>query len=1260
MASKIVAIIAVVCAYLIIAMPLGLAQSIGVNLYLPDETTKLPITVSIPTPGDLVTKTVNFLPDPTGTLQNVLVKYDIKTKDHPIKKGFVWLCKDLEPSDCLTQKKEPIAMQEFLNKERVWSDVGQVTGTYPQKGNVLILINLDVTNQGGASQSVWVGMWDEITTLGANPNQFSVKTNRVAPENIDVVLEKAEYSNLTAEFIKSFYMIPKNWVKKVSIQKVENEVVNIISGTQLDNLDSPQQFGDPHKRSAVNSIQSVNLKKQYNIEFPIASLPDKNIVASAITLFNNPKALCGEDTDKDGNPCDTNLGESEDNCPRDCGCASKGSNYTASFSQSESKDPGVCVNADEIKLTSYNLDTNLVSCEVSHDEEFTARIINAPSDLTIEEWWYNLNNKTQRSISCNKRVGSEYTCQLTIDPLDNCVGPSESFNGIHTVSNNKLFANVKYSQNSFSKELSTNLPDIHIQQKSISVDQIRETIQRDFRKINADLDHGFKQAKKFMDLCIKGLTYSMYAGLGAAAIVGFAALAEGVSAIKSWWKGPPPVPQFGAGSVLTDDQVNQWGLVKGGTTTVKDGRIIALDNNGVVKYAGSATSSAGKKITNVGTVPSAAPPSAPPSAAPPSVATSSTGTPIITKTEKANKISFADLLSFETGDQIAPLIINQIAQGAQNKALQFSQAFSSVSSSLSGVALQFCNAGSQILDIYSRMAQIQALQVKFNLCLMSFDNLMGNGACDGQKGNAASALSAANACMNQLQGCMGDLKQVQGAVQGLKTAVAADAQTATEQLPSSKAVSFWMDEVGPPRGSKDKPARVGDTCEGRQIKFGYQTSALCTDGRVTKTLKSYSVKVKVVDTQSNNIVSSVDTILRYVADYTSTQPGAAGIARNQTIIYAKKIQNSATQIKLNSNDQGIINEADNILGEIGSIANTQFKDADRLDENDVTNAANNVKLAAGTNIRSLIPGLTKNADITGSVIGNWGLAQGVSATTVFSEGGGMYSFEFTCGEQTNPATLDIRYEADCGNLQNKGLPKTGSLVQPVKPASPTPAVTGTGTATPTSTRSPSASPSGTRANVSLELYNSNLQETGHDSELVPHEYDTDGMVYAEANISSANKTTCKFEFETTKTLEEDSRTSGGGLSIVSVKYNYTTEGEKLVTVTCKDKSSGTLIGASHDTIIFDKTQPVVNNPVIQPVSGNNLSITAGYTRIETGSGIKKCQAKWMTTQANWEDLKKSNNANHTYSAAGTYDIEIQCIDNAGNIGSKSRIVTVPV
>jgi len=1093
---QILAIIAVLCAYLVVTMPVGMAQSINVNFYTPDGATKLPITATLPTPQDLVTKTVSFLPDPTGTLQNVLVKYDIKQKDHAINRGFVWLCKGLDPTDCITQKKEPISIQEFLNKERVWSDVGEITGTYPQKGNVLVLLNLDVTNQAGSSQSVWVGLWDEITTRGANPNQFSIKTNRIAPDSINIKLEKEQFANLTATFINNFYMIPRNWVKEVQIPKVEGELVNTISGTQLDNLDTPQQFGDPHKRPGTDKIQTATMKKQFNIEFPIAVLASGSVIGSPVTFFNNPKAICGEDTDKDGNVCDTNLGEDQTTCCRDCGCASSGTNFTCSFSQISDKDPGVCVNVNDIKLAISDVDTNLVSCETSHDIDFNARITNPPADLSVEEWWYNLDNKTKRTITCNKKIGQEYGCQISVDPLDQCN------EGVTVVKNNKLFANVKYAQGSVSKELSVDIPDINLNQRAISQDQIREFIQTEFRKINDDLKEGVEQAKKLMKTCVQFLKYSLWIGAGAAFVTAATAIYEGGKAVGLWdWLGKsgvtgglvggaagavvggpvgaaigvagggaigkwfggsgPSSPAFASGTTLTAAQLTKLGVSSGATSFSNGGYNYGLNGNTITSVSNpiaapqinqpltadqlslgfphdGAVMWNGNTYTIVNSVPRSIAPVlpggmgiVPASLAPPVPVAAPGATPLITKTNpfavSGPKLTFADFLSFESSPQIGTIVIGGAAQQAQNLALQFGQAFTGTSSALSSASLNICQAAGQIMDVYSRMATAQSFFVKFQLCLYNFDNLMGNGACDGGKGSSpGSALSASQSCMNLLQGCMTDLKQVTNEIKDFRTSLAAQQDQYTNQLPSSRSVDFWMEEKEPLAGYPEGRGRVPNTCESRVIKFGYTSTAICSSPKITKTLKALSQKVDTVKRESGNVISRADTILRYASDFTSTQPGAADIARNRTIDTAKQIDTSARLMKSSSQEQSIQSLADSIIGLADQIIKTP---ASTLDEFTVKQQALDIR-GNSLDIQGLIPDLVKQVDVTGQIINTWSLPKGIRADTVFTEGSGAYTFDFSCGDKTNSAKWDVKYETNCASLPPvvPGNPVIGSPI----------------------------------------------------------------------------------------------------------------------------------------------------------------------------------------------------------------------------------------
>ncbi len=204
-------------------------------------------------------------------------------------------------------------------------------------------------------------------------------------------------------------------------------------------------------------IQNYDHSRQYivngnSLSFTISFSDGGNSITKTLTTgFSDiivPSYRCGDTT--------CNAEENSDNCCLDCGCPNPDDYCDRVYG---------CVNENNITMV---IDTitpeNLTDCKIPHVLNIKARILNAPSDLVLNYYYYLQNDEIKgwNLLCMESPPGSNmgiFECQLAVPPIDDCSLP------YYTLGNNKLRFSVSFPNGLtqvLTKTLEAEFQDINI------------------------------------------------------------------------------------------------------------------------------------------------------------------------------------------------------------------------------------------------------------------------------------------------------------------------------------------------------------------------------------------------------------------------------------------------------------------------------------------------------------------------------------------------------------------------------------------------------------------------------------------------------------------------------------------------------------------------------------------------------------------------------------------------------------------------------
>ncbi len=576
-------VVAVFCSYLILSLPFS--SALQINLIF----NQVSLDSVIINPQGLVSKELSIEHDTLWSKVNAHLEIRVSQPQYEIKRAYIYFCGGMDPIDCIT--KDPVTFESYVNVSKNWNDIlsGQQY-QYPQTTNILSIVRVDI---GG--KITWTGFWDQIERTATR--EFKIRSFDTS--SLDVYLKSLEDLNLTKSFIENYRMVPAQWVESTSFGMINQIDTQVLYGIGADQTEMPQFRPWKTIGKTVGEIG-----KEYELIFPGTS----SLTANPVTINSNPPYVCGNSV------CETGSGESQENCCVDCtepetrACTGDLEGYTC---YTDADNPygycgskcgengcelgedagtccldcscdtgflcdvsswlpsGSCINSSAINLILDSAKTTYKSCEIPHDVELSAHVMNAPSDLRVQQWYYVLNiNETGTSISSqrievvegpNVSAPHMYNLKIHLDPLPECV------RGTHTIEQNRLFALVTYSDGKEFKELSTNLPTITIHQESISMKEIQENVKDRMQAVMDFIEDGMALTKLMLKVCLVTLIMVLLTAIVGG--VSYAFGGEGVSSELGGGTGVAGIPgsAIEIGEILSLQTASSGQVIEGAT-----------------------------------------------------------------------------------------------------------------------------------------------------------------------------------------------------------------------------------------------------------------------------------------------------------------------------------------------------------------------------------------------------------------------------------------------------------------------------------------------------------------------------------------------------------------------------------------------------------------------------------------------------------------------------------------------------------------------
>ncbi len=254
------------------------------------------------------------------------------------------------------------------------------------------------------------------------------------------------------------------------------------------------------------------------------SFPDGNsgsVTKGLAALFPDIKLIptyhCGQ------YGCETEFGESGDNCCIDCGC---GSGEYCDYDSRYNPD-GRCRAKSGIRLIIDSPTTQTIydTCEKSQKLNVFAHINNQPSGMNLEGWYGTINGESTSMVVCDESsmlstgTNKTYQCQIVIPSISECSKGDEWL-----YENNSLSLFISYTNGMGSRELqslTSSLPPIRMNQGITSIYDITQDAISAMKSKLADTMQAMNDLLDVMDDCITMMLVSTMLMLGATLAIGF-------------------------------------------------------------------------------------------------------------------------------------------------------------------------------------------------------------------------------------------------------------------------------------------------------------------------------------------------------------------------------------------------------------------------------------------------------------------------------------------------------------------------------------------------------------------------------------------------------------------------------------------------------------------------------------------------------------------------------------------------------------------
>lgn len=427
MNAFLVTLFAILGSYLVFSIPIAYATTINIVFNgQPQDTVSL-------SSEDMVNRQVSVEHSPadiTWTDVKILLTLNSATLEHIIEKIYIYKCKKMSPTECIGLT--PIEFESFVNTELAWSDISTTEGVadYPQVANILTMVKLS----GLEGEITWVGFWDKIKRT--DYNIFDHFTYEVSA--IDLEASSLDMVDPIKTYIENFKMLPFTWVTEATFIGADSLYALGAEETEIDT--SPPSFTAAQPQT--NKIENIN--KKYYFVFSNTS----SGITLPLTLTQNPSFTCGNYL------CENSLGETQDNCCFDCGCASE---YYCDVNATI-PETGICKPTGGITLDVSSADPEIITdCSSQYTVTINLVVNNPPSGLSTPLSAIVSLGENTYTTTCTGGP-PVFACSVTLNPSVGCG------QGSFTLGSNMINATLTYNDgpNTVTRELYTTFGAVNV------------------------------------------------------------------------------------------------------------------------------------------------------------------------------------------------------------------------------------------------------------------------------------------------------------------------------------------------------------------------------------------------------------------------------------------------------------------------------------------------------------------------------------------------------------------------------------------------------------------------------------------------------------------------------------------------------------------------------------------------------------------------------------------------------------------------------
>lgn len=321
----------------------------------------------------------------------------------PVEKAYVYKCRDKNPANCDISNSD--SFSGAFEKTYKFADISANS-----IANMLILVKA-----AASGTTTWLGFWEPLKIFSSQ-----VYSTGSYADSADFY-SRTPNLDFVSDFITNYQSIPFNTSSTAESVSLGASKLFVLKA----NKEVLESGG--FEKVIIDSGNITEIDRDYYFVLANTTTGTKH----PVTLFVNPTYHCGYGPGYDyaGGKCETNMGETQDNCCMDCPCSSD------FYCDREAG----CKREGLIALSLYGAQSTTVrDCRAENKINITARIENSPATASIVSARYTL-NYTEYSLSdIIQTTPGVYIFRLTVPPIAGCTGQT------YNLGPNTLSATITY------------------------------------------------------------------------------------------------------------------------------------------------------------------------------------------------------------------------------------------------------------------------------------------------------------------------------------------------------------------------------------------------------------------------------------------------------------------------------------------------------------------------------------------------------------------------------------------------------------------------------------------------------------------------------------------------------------------------------------------------------------------------------------------------------------------------------------------------